>query len=105
MRGSGLRESKMNVTPEGFRAMIYYDFNRKLSFTESHQNLVQAFGVSAPSLSTVTYWFCVFQHGRVDLKDEPRSGRPATGVTPENIEKARSLILEKRQYYSSGNHG
>jgi len=29
--------------------MIFYDFKRGLSFTDSHKNLLEAFGNSAPS--------------------------------------------------------
>jgi len=33
-----------------------------------------------------------FQRGRVSLEEEHRGGRPATVVTPENIDAVRAMI-------------
>lgn len=86
----------MEVTREGFRAMIYYDFKRGLTYKESHENLTSAFGALAPSLATITYWFREFKRGRSEVKDDPRPGRPPTAVTPENVIRVEWLIKEYR---------
>lgn len=86
----------MNVSREEFRVMIYYDYKRGLSFKESHENLNIAFGQSAPSLATVSFWFREFGRGRESVKDEARPGRPSTAVTHENVIKVEWLIKEKR---------
>lgn len=88
--------AKMELTREAFRAMIYYDYKRGLTYKDSHENLTSAFGALSPSLATVSYWFREFKRGRSDVKDEPRPGRPPTAVTPENVIKAEWLIKESR---------
>ena len=74
--------------------MMFYDFMRKLSVEQSHNNLLEAFQDQAPSTRTVERWFLEFKRDRTSLQDEPRSGRPSTAVTPENIATVESLIKE-----------
>jgi len=59
-----------------------------------HKELELALGDSAPSYRTVARWASEFNSGREDVKDDPRSGRPVTTVTPANIERIRQLIDE-----------
>lgn len=66
----------MEVSRTDFRAMIFYDFKRGLSYTESHENLMKAFGDDAPSNATVNRWFNEFKRGRQSFEDDPRPGRP-----------------------------
>ena len=61
---------------------------------QSHNNLLEAFQDQAPSKRTVERWFLEFKRDRTSLQDEPRSGRPSTAVTPENIATVESLIKE-----------
>lgn len=86
----------MDLTREHFRAMIFYDFKRGLSYHESHENLVATFGDTAPSLTTVFTWFKEFQRGRQSLQDDPRSGRPPETVTDENARLVKRIVDEKR---------
>lgn len=86
----------MEVPRNAFRAMIFYDYKRGLTYDQSHQNLVAAFGDNSPSLSTISYWFREFKRGRCTLEDEPRPGRPAVAVCAENIIATEKLIKENR---------
>ena len=45
-------------------------------------------------LSTAERWFLEFKKDRTSIQDEPRSGRPSTAVTPDNIATVESLIKE-----------
>ena len=74
--------------------MMFYDFMCKLSVEQSHNNLLEAFQDQAPSKRTVERWFLEFKRDRTSLQDEPRSERPSTAVTPENIATVESLIKE-----------
>ena len=56
--------SSMELENRDFRAMIFYDLKRGLTFHESHKNLCEAFGSIAPAKSTVSKWFREFGFGR-----------------------------------------
>jgi transposase len=86
----------METPGVAFRAMIFYDFKRGLTFNQSHESLVNAFGEEALSLATVNHWFHEFQRGRQSFEDEPRSGGPLSAVTPENVRRVEELIREHR---------
>src|SRR5271155_5843621 len=57
-----------------------------------HEELVTALGTSAPSYTTVTRWAKRFRERREDVNDDPRSGRPVSELTDENIELVRQVI-------------
>ncbi|PNF34314.1 hypothetical protein B7P43_G15760 [Cryptotermes secundus] len=42
-------------------------------------------------------WFSSFKNGEMSIDDEPRSGRPSTARTHENVEKIREIIKEDRR--------
>ncbi|KAI6646177.1 hypothetical protein LOD99_9384 [Oopsacas minuta] len=84
----------MELERRDFRAMMFYDFMRKISVEQSHDNLVEAFQDQAPSRRTVERWYLDFRRERTSLQDEARSGRPSTAVTPETIAAAETLIRE-----------
>ncbi|CAF3389983.1 unnamed protein product [Rotaria sp. Silwood2] len=57
-----------------------------------HEELVTALGPSAPSYTTFTRWAKRVREGREDVNDDPRSGRPVSELTDENIELVRQVI-------------
>lgn len=79
-----------------FRAVLLADFLRGVSCQESHKNLIEAYGRDAPSIHTVRRWFAKFRRGQRSLEDDHRSGRPATAVTPKNMQRVEELIRERR---------
>src|SRR4051812_47173382 len=60
--------------------------------TEIHSDLVEIYEPQAVSYSTVRRWFQDPEDEKMDVEDKPRSGRPKTQTTTENIEEIRSLI-------------
>ncbi|GBM24254.1 Putative uncharacterized protein FLJ37770 [Araneus ventricosus] len=60
--------------------------------TEAHEMLVKVYGVDAVSKKCVFEWFKRFRDGKEDVKDEPRSGRPSTSTTPDNIQRVRRMV-------------
>lgn len=56
------------------------------------KELKTAISDHAPSLRTVQRWFKHFKGGNEVLKDKPRSGRPITGITKENIRRVNDVI-------------
>lgn len=87
----------MEVGSQEFRVMIFYDFRRGLGQAESLANLNAAFGDEAPSRAMVFRWFAEFKRGRRSFEDEPRSGRPSTAVTEDNVGAVRSMLQHDRR--------
>lgn len=86
----------MDASREAFRAMIFYDYKRGLTFMESHENIQAAFGESALALTTISCWYRELKRGQESLSDDPRPGRPPKAVTHENVIRLEWLIQEDR---------
>jgi histone-lysine N-methyltransferase SETMAR len=56
--------------------------------------LQEAWGPNAPSQKTVKRWYERFERDDFDLYDAPRSGRPISMVTKENIDAVAKLIKD-----------
>ncbi|GBN70312.1 Putative uncharacterized protein FLJ37770 [Araneus ventricosus] len=65
--------------------------------TEAHEMLVKVYGVDAVSKKCVFEWFKRFGDGKEDIEDEPRSGRPPTSTTLDNIERVRRILADDRR--------
>jgi len=52
---------------------------------ETFNKLKQAYGEHALSKSQVFKWYKAFLEGRESIKYEPRSGRPSTSKTDNNV--------------------
>lgn len=84
----------MELENRDFRAMIYYDLKRGLSFQESYESLHKAFGPIAPAKSTVSKWYREFGFGREHLREINRPGRPTSSTTEENAARVKQLITD-----------
>ncbi|GBM11175.1 Putative uncharacterized protein FLJ37770 [Araneus ventricosus] len=78
------------------RVNIKFCFKLGRTATETHEILVK---VDAVSKKCVFEWFKRFRDGKEDVKDEPRSGRPPTSTTPDNIEQVRRMLADDRRLY------
>ena len=52
----------------------------------------KAFGDDAMSAAQIKVWHKRFKDGRESVESDPRSGRPATSRTPENVERGQAAI-------------
>lgn len=59
--------------------------------------LTVAYGETVLSKKNVYKWYKLFQDGREDANDEPRSGRPSTSTTDENVQAVKKIVLENRR--------
>jgi histone-lysine N-methyltransferase SETMAR len=82
----------MDLTREQIRAIIYYEFLDTKDYKEIHARITRRLGDTIISISAVKYWINEFKRGRQSLKDDPRSGRPITTTTDENIDAIRELL-------------
>ncbi|GBN79472.1 hypothetical protein AVEN_131700-1 [Araneus ventricosus] len=58
---------------------------------------MKVYGVDAVSKKCVFEWFKRFRDEKEDVEDEPRSGRPTTSTTPDNIERVRRMLADDRR--------
>ncbi|KAI6651220.1 Histone-lysine N-methyltransferase SETMAR-like [Oopsacas minuta] len=68
----------MELERRNFKTMMFYDFMRKISVEQSHDNLVVAFQDQAPSKPTLERWYLVFRRERTSLQDEAREDSSIT---------------------------
>ena len=64
---------------------------------ETFSKLNQAYGEHALSRSQVFKWYKAFSEGSESIKDEPRSGRPSSSKTDNNVEIVRALMRSHRR--------
>ena len=57
-----------------------------LTATQIHDELTTAYGQGYVSYRTVARWVHRFSNERESLEDNPRSGRPITAITQQNID-------------------
>jgi histone-lysine N-methyltransferase SETMAR len=91
-----LKMTSVNLSNEHFRAMIFYDFKSGMEVNDCLERLRGAFGETAPSRTTVHFWFNEFKRGRLSLEDSTRSGRPCDVTTPEMVLRVRKMVEEDR---------
>ena len=59
--------------------------------------MVNVYGDSAPSYSTVTRWVAEFKRGRTSLKDDTLAGRPVEATTDDCYHAVEKLVTVDRR--------
>jgi hypothetical protein len=59
--------------------------------------MLTTLGESALSYTRVKKWVAEFKRGRESIEDDPRSSRPTTATTEENIAKVCDFIMGDRR--------
>ena len=78
-------------------AAVKFSFLLGKSTAETIVLLNTAYGDAALISKTRVYgWFSRFKNGEMSIEDQPRSGRPATSRSDENVDKINVLIREDR---------
>ena len=57
----------------------------------------KAFGDNAMRAVQIKVWHKCFEDGRESVESDPRSGRPATSRTPENVECVQAAMNKDQQ--------
>ena len=80
------------------RDVIKYLQKKELTTKDIHADMVATLGDDAPALSTVKKWAAEFKkQGRTSLEDDPRSGRPSSATTQENIDLVHQMVIDDRR--------
>lgn len=79
------------------RAVIKFLSREGNTPTQIRERMLKVFLGSCSSEYVIKFWSKQFKHGRESLEDDPRSGRPISAVTTENVEKVKQLILVDRR--------
>ena len=74
------------------RANIKFCVKLEKKFAETYELMKKVYGDDCMRLTQVYKWFTRFKHGRDDLNDDPRPGRPAASNRAELVEKVREII-------------
>jgi [histone H3]-lysine36 N-dimethyltransferase SETMAR len=80
------------MNQENQRYYIFVSWKNGHDATKIHEELINAEGEHALSLSTVRRWIAKFKDGETQVNDKPRSGRPREAVTQEKIAKVKELV-------------
>ena len=60
-----------------FICLLLFAFNHGSKAAKAARDICVVYGENAISERTACYWHAKFKNGNFDLKDAPRSGRPA----------------------------
>lgn len=71
------------------------------SLADTHQMVREAYGDSALSYSRVSRWLKLFQNGREEMEDGPRSGRPSTSKHEKIESENYAQSIPRRQGWGS----
>lgn len=80
------------LSREQKRLLIWYCFKRSLTIDAALEELHGVLEEACPSRSSIGSWYAEFRRTRQSVEDEPRTGRPPTAVTEENVNAVRELI-------------
>ncbi|XP_042243425.1 protein GVQW3-like [Homarus americanus] len=67
------------------------------SSAETIRMMKKAFGDDSMSEAQIKLWYKRFKDGRESVESDPRSGKPSTSRTTENVERVRVAINENRR--------
>ena len=79
-----------------YRAVIRYLYLKGKTGQETHCELTNFYGSSAPLYAQVKFWVGEFKRSRTSLGDEIRSGCPSDATVEEMCNKVRDLVYSDR---------
>lgn len=79
------------------RVCIKFCVKLEHSSAETVRIIRKVFGDDAMSAAQIKVWHKRFKDGRESVESDPRSGRPATSRTPENVERVRAAVSQGRR--------
>jgi len=81
------------ISRSEYRAVINFLTLEKQLANNIYERLVNVYGDSAPSYSTVTRWAAEFKRGRTSLEDDIRAKRPVEATTDDCCHAVEKLMM------------
>ena len=78
------------------RAVIKFLQKKGMTPKEIHADMVQTLAEASPSYATVKKWAAEFRRGRNSTKDDPRSGRPKTSTSDEQVDAIHRMVSDDK---------
>jgi transposase len=80
-----------------YRAVIKFLTLEQKSPKKIHERMMNVYRELCPAYATVKKWSKEYKHGRESLQDDPRSRRPSTPITQQNVDAVLQLIMADRR--------
>ena len=80
-----------------YRTVIKLLTRKSLNATETSKELDSVYKNDAPSYCIVVKWLAEFKHPECGFEDSPRTNRPSTITTDENIALVERIVMRHRQ--------
>jgi len=87
----------LDISRSVYRAAIIFLTLEKQPANNIYERLVNVYGESAPSYTTVTRWVAEFKRGWTSLEDDTRVGRPVEATTDACCHAVEKLVTENRR--------
>ena len=68
-----------------------------MDLTECFKLLLEVYGEDVMSRTQIFEWHTRFVKGREEMEDDPKTGRPSTTRTDENITRVNQLVQNERR--------
>jgi len=81
------------ISRSEYRTVIVFLTLEKQPANNIYERLVNVYGDSAPSYSSVTRWVAEFKHGRTSLEDDTQAGRPLEETTDDCCHAVEKLLM------------
>jgi len=87
----------LEILRSEYCAVIKFLTLEKQQANNIYERLVNVYGDSVPSYSTVTRWVAEFKRGWTSLKDDTRTGRPVEATTDDCCHAVKKLVMGDRR--------
>ena len=84
-------------TCEEQRSVVRFLWAKGHKPSDIHRDMRGLYGDDCMDRSNVSRWCTFFEEESVNLSDSPRSGRPTTAATPQNVRGIEAAILNDRR--------
>ncbi len=79
------------------RCVIWWLWKQDKNLVLIHSEMETVFGEEVYSERTIWYWLHEFRNGRDRIQDLPRSGRPSSMHSEDNVESVLEVVLQDRR--------